>query len=76
MHADLASKASVYTEDAIAVAALAGFVAAAYYGIKLLREQRDKQVAEAEALLQQEQELNKSPVKRVQRLVQRLKGNA
>ncbi|KAL0023268.1 hypothetical protein WJX77_001475 [Trebouxia sp. C0004] len=75
---DLASKASEYTEDAVAIAAVAGLGAAVYYGISVIKEQKHKEIAEAEALLrQQEQELaSKSPVRRVQRLVQRLKGNA
>lgn len=75
--ADLGSKASEYTEDAIAIAAVLGLAAAAYYGIRILKEQKSKEVAEAEALLRQEQELaSQSPVRRVRRLVQRLKGNA
>lgn len=74
---DLGSKASEYTEDAIAIAAVLGLAAAAYYGIRILKEQKSKEVAEAEALLRQEQELaSQSPVRRVRRLVQRLKGNA
>ena len=78
IHADLASKASEYTEDAVAIAAVAGLGAAVYYGVNFVKEQKNKETAEAEALLrQQEQELaSKSPVRRVQRLVQRLKGNA
>ena len=78
VYADLASKASEYTEDAVAIAAVAGLGAAVYYGVKFIKEQKNKEIAEAEALLrQQEQELaSKSPVRRVQRLVQRLKGNA
>jgi len=78
VYADLASKASEYTEDAVATAAVAGLGAAVYYGVNFIKEQKNKEIAEAEALLrQQEQELaSKSPVRRVQRLVQRLKGNA
>jgi len=57
---------------------VAGLGAAVYYGVNFIKEQKNKEIAEAEALLrQQEQELaSKSPVRRVQRLVQRLKGNA
>ena len=57
---------------------MAGLGAAVYYGVKFIKEQKNKEIAEAEALLrQQEQELaSKSPVRRVRRLVQRLKGNA
>ena len=76
--ADLASKASEYTEDAVAIAAVLGLAAAALYTVTvLLKKQRNKEIEEAEALLRQEQELaSRSPVSRVQRLVQRLKGNA
>lgn len=75
--AGLGSKASEYTEDAIAIGAVVGLAAAAYYGISILQKQKSKEVAEAEALLRQEQELaSRSPVTRVKRLVQRLKGNA
>lgn len=74
---DLASKASEYTEDAVAVAAVLGLAAAAFYAVTVLKKQRNKEIEEAEALLRQEQELaSRSPVRRVQRLVQRLKGNA
>lgn len=77
MYADLASKASEYTEDAVAIAAVLGLAAAAYYAVSALKKQRSKEIEEAEALLRQEQELaSQSPVRRVQRLVQRLKGNA
>lgn len=77
MFTDLASKASEYTEDAVAIAAVLGLAAAAFYAVTVLKEQRNKEIEEAEALLRQEQELaSRSPVRRVQRLVQRLKGNA
>ena len=80
--ADLASKASEYTEDALAIAAVGGLAAAAYYAVTELKKQRNKEIEEAEALLQQQQQqqqqdlASRSPVRRVQRLVQRLKGNA
>lgn len=77
MCADLASKASEYTEDAVAIAAVFGLAAAAFYAVTVLKKQRNKEIEEAEALLRQEQELaSRSPVRRVKRLVQRLKGNA
>ena len=75
--ADLASKASEYTEDAVAVAVVLGLAAGAYYAVTVLKKQRSKELEEAEEALRQERELaSRSPVRRVQRLVQRLKGNA
>lgn len=74
--ADLASKASEYTEDAVAVAAVLGLAAGAYYAVTILQKQRSKELEEAEALRQERELASQSPVGRVQRLVQRLKGNA
>lgn len=76
MPADLASKASEYTEDAIVVAAVLGLAAGAYYAVTVLKTQRSKELEEAEALRQERELASQSPVRRVQRLVQRLKGNA
>ena len=50
--------------------------AAGYYGITSVK-QRNKDMAEAEAVLREEQEIaSRSSVRRVRKLVQRLKGNA
>ncbi|KAL3154625.1 hypothetical protein ABBQ32_014074 [Trebouxia sp. C0010 RCD-2024] len=76
LFSDLASKASEYTEDAIVVAAVLGLAAGAYYAVTVLKTQRSKELEEAEALRQERELASQSPVRRVQRLVQRLKGNA
>lgn len=74
--ADLGSKASHYTEDALAVAACLGLAVAVYSGITTVK-QRNRELAEAEALLREEQEIaSRSAVRRVRKLVQRIRGNA
>ena len=76
LHADLASEAAKYSEEAAAAALVLGLAVACFYVYRASKGQGISQQPDSPSLPQDDEANDQSPVGRVRQIVQRLKGHA